>query len=360
MIKHYMTVCLVFLSVWAFAAEESHTDDTIVYRIGVSHAPPYVIMEGSDVSGAAVSLWKDVSDRLAIRYRFVQYEEMDSMIRDLKAGRLDMVLTPRTISKNKEKAIPMTVPFHTSRVSAIVMKENQMPILKVLGNLFSRNTIQVFIFALICVFLFAMLMWIAERKKNPGMFHPSPRGIFDGIWWAVVTMATVGYGETVPKTRMGRLIAMAWMFCAIAVIFLITSEIASELTIAKMENRSLEVEELRDMRSVTIGNTGYSDALGVNGIPHIRVNKVSSALAEVISGNSDAFIFDKAVLAYVLDRVETERPLSLIPTGLNEQYLCFSAGHRMTGRLEEINPAILETIQTYRWKEVLIFYNVPQ
>lgn len=357
--KIFLSV-LVSLFSAALIAGGTPPADTAVSKVGVLHVPPYVILEGKTVSGLAVSLWKDVADSLGIRYEFVKYEDLGLLINDMSAGKIDFCLTPRTIHRPDINGIRMTVPFATSKVSAVILNETRMPVLTVLGNLFNRNTTRVYCFALIFILLFAILIWLVERKKNPAHFHPSPRGIFDGIWWAIVTMATVGYGDTVPKTRLGRFLTLVWILFAIALLFLITSEISSELTIAKLEKRSLEVKELRTMKTVTIGNTGYAEELVLNGIPYVRANNMTRAFAEVISGKSEAFVFDKAILQYVLDHLETENRLTLIPTELNDQYLCLSAGAGLEDKLDDINQSILEITETYRWKEELVFYNMPR
>ncbi|WP_027410546.1 potassium channel family protein [Anoxybacteroides tepidamans] len=50
------------------------------------------------------------------------------------------------------------------------------------------------------ILLFGLMMHVAEPDTY--------RTFFDGIWWAVVTAATIGYGDLVPKTSLGKLIAI--------------------------------------------------------------------------------------------------------------------------------------------------------
>lgn len=49
---------------------------------------------------------------------------------------------------------------------------------------------------------------------EPNTFH----SFFDGIWWAIVTAATVGYGDVVPKTVIGKLVAISLIFAGTGVL----------------------------------------------------------------------------------------------------------------------------------------------
>jgi polar amino acid transport system substrate-binding protein len=360
MIRNKLILLLALLAaIPGYSAEDKQQVFT-EYIIGVTHAPPYVIIEGNQVSGAAVYLWKDVADSLGLHYRFLIFNNLDSLLAETKAGRVDLILTPRTITRERMKSVTLSVPFMTSRAGALVKEGREYPIIRVFKNMVTRSTLKIYGVAFLFIFIFAFLMWIAERKKNPAMFHPSHRGVFDGIWWATITMATVGYGDTVPKSVAGRVIAMLWILYAISLLFLITSEVSSELTVAKLELRSVGVRELRDMKTITIEKTGYADALTINRVRHTQVKSVVLGVEEVWYGKYDVFVFDRAILQYVLDLKNQDHKLLLLPTDLNEQYLCFTANKEMTGLMDNINPVILQAIQTLRWKETLVYYNIPQ
>jgi voltage-gated potassium channel len=51
--------------------------------------------------------------------------------------------------------------------------------------------------------------------------------VWDGIWWAVVTVTTVGYGDVYPKSVGGRIVAMIVMLFGIGFLSVLTATIAS-------------------------------------------------------------------------------------------------------------------------------------
>lgn len=57
------------------------------------------------------------------------------------------------------------------------------------------------------VIVFAMLMYTFEENTNSKI-----ESVFDAMWWAVVTMSTVGYGDITPLTVMGKLIGTVVVF----------------------------------------------------------------------------------------------------------------------------------------------------
>ncbi|WP_143139320.1 potassium channel family protein, partial [Alkalibacterium sp. 20] len=69
----------------------------------------------------------------------------------------------------------------------------------------------------------------------------------DSLWWAFVTSTTVGYGDIVPYTNIGRLIAVVLMLTGIGIFGALTSTITSFFmnnNDDKIENQNMEIKEL--------------------------------------------------------------------------------------------------------------------
>jgi voltage-gated potassium channel len=54
------------------------------------------------------------------------------------------------------------------------------------------------------VLLFATLLWSIERDAQPDKFGTVPQA----MWWAIVTLGTVGYGDVVPITPLGKVVSV--------------------------------------------------------------------------------------------------------------------------------------------------------
>ena len=69
----------------------------------------------------------------------------------------------------------------------------------------------------------ASLMHLAERHAQPDRFGTIP----DAMWWAIVTLGTVGYGDVVPVTPAGKLIAAVTIFGGLVMVALPVGIIAT-------------------------------------------------------------------------------------------------------------------------------------
>jgi voltage-gated potassium channel len=67
---------------------------------------------------------------------------------------------------------------------------------------------------------------------------------WDGIWWAVVTVTTVGYGDFYPTTTAGRAIGILLMIVGVSFFAMLTAAIAATFVRSDSENRDPELAEI--------------------------------------------------------------------------------------------------------------------
>lgn len=95
--------------------------------------------------------------------------------------------------------------------------------------------------AIFYVFLTALIMFNAEPFVNPITGEQTFKDFFDALYWATVTLTTVGYGDMVPVTDIGRFISMLSSLFGVAIIALpsgvITASYLEELRSFKEERK---------------------------------------------------------------------------------------------------------------------------
>ena len=103
----------------------------------------------------------------------------------------------------------------------------------------SRRKITVFIFTVLTlVIIFGSLMYIIEGEKNG--FTSIPRSIY----WAIVTLTTVGYGDISPQTPLGQAFAAFIMILGYGIIAVPTGIVTSEM--AKTENKIISTQVCKE------------------------------------------------------------------------------------------------------------------
>lgn len=84
-------------------------------------------------------------------------------------------------------------------------------------------TIKVFIASLFVAYISAVQITITERDVDGSNI----RNLGDGLWWAITTVTTVGYGDRFPTTTEGRFLAVGLMIMGISLMGVITASVAS-------------------------------------------------------------------------------------------------------------------------------------
>jgi voltage-gated potassium channel len=120
----------------------------------------------------------------------------------------------------------------SGRLSAVVRR-----IQSLYRDLQKENLPRLVLYVASLVLAGGLLVFIAEYRANRQMFTH----LFDAIWWIVVTIATVGYGDKYPITLAGRILGIAVIFLGVVAISTLSGTIASIFVERKMrEDKGLQ------------------------------------------------------------------------------------------------------------------------
>ena len=118
-----------------------------------------------------------------------------------------------------------------------------------LETLFNSRRLRTILAVLIFfIFLFGYLFYVSE---------PDVRNLGDGVWWALVTITTVGYGDITPVTTLGRIVASSLMLLGLGLIATITAIVSAKFiqnfvdhhtnddVLEKLDEMQLELDDIK-------------------------------------------------------------------------------------------------------------------
>lgn len=124
--------------------------------------------------------------------------------------------------------------------------------------------------------VFGTIVWLVERSTGNNMFIR----LFDGLWWSLVTIVTVGYGDKYPESDMGKIAAILLMISGVVISAILSGTVASIF----VERRIREGKGLQDIRlkghTIVCGWNRHGDRVlaGLEaeapGVPVVLVNSL--------------------------------------------------------------------------------------
>jgi voltage-gated potassium channel len=90
---------------------------------------------------------------------------------------------------------------------------------------------------------------LAVLEAERGRLHANIQNIGDALWWAIVTITTVGYGDHYPVTFEGRVVAIGLMIAGIALIGVITDSVASWLVEQIRDGKESDRDDMAALRA---------------------------------------------------------------------------------------------------------------
>jgi len=265
--------------------------------VGISEIKPFVFKYKGKLVGFEVDLWEEIAKNLNVKY---EYQEMPfpQLINKVISGKLDLAFGAISQTVEREKVFDFVYPTMNSSLMIMLSAKAQVSFIQTLLNFVREKYKKIFsALVLLGVFIFGMsnLIWFIER--GDGSFSTEYfSGLFDSIWWIVSTITTVGYGDFVPKSVLGKVVAILVMVLGIMFFGIYTAELASVITSAKKKYKIDDQNDLEGRRVATKRGTVAVAVLEKLNAKVVAVPKIEQAYNLLRQNRVDAVVFDAPIL----------------------------------------------------------------
>ena len=266
-----------------------------VLDIAVRKVEPFAFPTPRGWSGYSIEMWEEAAAALKIPYAYQEKASVADQLEAVRSGKADAALGAISITAVREEEFDFSIAMYDSGLQ-ILTKPSSASAWSMLGKLFSSTVLFLVLGLIALLIIVGHVVWLIERRRNEDFPRSYLSGVWEGTWWAIVTMSTVGYGDTSVKTRAGRLVAMCWMLLGLLLVAQFTAIITSTLTVTRLESDVNNLGDLNGKRVVTVANTTSVQFLEGLGIQAIEVGSAKEAFQAVESGKAAAFVFDSPIL----------------------------------------------------------------
>jgi ABC-type amino acid transport substrate-binding protein len=296
-----------------------------VLTVGIGGTPPFLMREGEDYKGLVLDLWQQIAVINDFEYELVLQTDTQAALNAVSSGELDLLVGPFSITAERLQTVNFTRPFFVSSIGVLVPSE--LPTLWSRARpFFTTAALSSVVGLLVCLFVVGNAMWVAERQDNPDQFSKEYLpGIGNGMWFALVTLTTVGYGDRAPATPAGRFVASVWMLISLIAVSSLIGGLASAFTLALSERPVEGITTPEDLRGTRIASVAGSTATLWAAEYNARVieqPQLADAVALVSQGRADGVVFDRPALEYFLSQ-NPELDLQLADFALSSENLGF-------------------------------------
>jgi len=365
MLSNHKAICIIGCSMlwfWLllfFPATAISQDESAAQRkllVGVVVAPPaYMKTANNQWEGFSVEIWQAVAQYLGVAFEFREFSSLEPLLTALEKKEIN-VIPALAVSDRFVSTIDFSQSYLKSGLSIAVPAEGtDYRWLNVVKSIFSLQILKAVGLMFLMSLIVGMIVWSFEKRENKEMFgEGNVKGIGHGIWWAMVTMTTVGYGDKAPKTMGGRIFAIIWMIFSIVFIAGFTATITTQLTLTELRGK---VHGFNDLYHARVGSISGSEGfafLAKKGVAVIPFENSQDGLAAIAGKRIDAFVQDEKILQYLIKKEFAGR-LQVIG-GTFDEYFVSIALQQNSPLRKPINQSLLKFMKTESWNELLNRY----
>lgn len=270
----------------------SHTLKVAVHEIN-----PLVMKSGDSYTGFDIEVIEHIAKQMGADVEYIHAEHFIDLFKLVSTGDVDMAMGGVTINYNREVAYDFPHPYKKSGMGILIRDEGESDIMGALAIVFNGSFKKIWVAFLLMIIIAAHIVWFTERG-SPAFNDKYIIGIWEGLWYSVVTVTTVGYGDKVPQKALSKFVAVLVMLIGIGVAGIAMSQLSAVMNVQMFEYSINSPKDLKGKLIAVVSGT-TSEEVASKYQANIKVaNGIEEAVLMLEAKRVDAVIFDAPTLQY--------------------------------------------------------------
>lgn len=198
--------------------------------------------------------------------------------------------------------------FSTCSSLAVVMSQRKISLpAKIWQGITSCRSIIIYS-SLICI-IFGIIIWASEMLYGGDFGKSFITGAGQGVWWSFVTMTSVGYGDLVPRSVIGRTISGVWTLFGVAMICVMTATITDNISgTSSLDIYGKKVAVLSDSPEAQVAKDDYQADI-------ITADSLDAVFDLIRKDKADAALINMHIASWYQDDIRNHKqPLHVVYT----------------------------------------------
>ncbi|MDP6445056.1 MAG: transporter substrate-binding domain-containing protein [Pirellulaceae bacterium] len=348
----FLLVLSLVLSLASPVVGQGQSTDSVL-RVGVKPAPPFVMIdEGTGkITGFSIDLIEVVASQMdpPRKVEIIVQQDIQEHLDAVRDGAVDLGIAATSFTSERERTLEFSVPFYQGGLGIATRSEGSG--LRIWDVVWSPEIRMVLLWVTVFLVVCANLIWLTERGRSDTFDDRWHIGVGQAMWWTIVTMSTVGYGDFVPRKPLSRLLGIMIIFAGIVLFGVAIGAFSSALTLGQLRSDIRGLADLRNKPVAVVRDTIAETTLRREGVQVKQMDDLDGALAAVAAEDVAAAVHDVALLRYHVPR--NAPSLTLVgPVFAEHGYgITFPIGSELR---KPVNIALLELMEgAARYQEML-------
>jgi polar amino acid transport system substrate-binding protein len=296
--KKIIVLNSVFLILFGLAVIHGQESEQPL-RVATRLVKPFVFEENGKLVGFSIELWQRISNHMKVKSEFVIKPTVADLLSAIKSKEADVGIAAISITAERDKNFDFSHPMFDAGLQILVKEQaGSGSIANLVSDFFTTTFFPLGAIVWAVLLIPAHIVWFFERRHHTGLISTPSYfpGIFEACWWAAATLAT--QADQMPKSVVGRMVAVMWMFAAVVFIPYFTAAVTSSLTVQRLREEIKGPEDLPGKRVASVTGSTSVQYLRQQNIEVADFKQIEEAYKALLDGQADAVVYDAPVLLY--------------------------------------------------------------